>query len=257
MNPEIGPSHQPTRESNSGQAASGDQPRPETAPGASSDQPNGTPPSQEAGPGAGRGASEALAFSEAQRIALQSREPGALETFFDVYFDPLYQYIWRMVGHTQLAEDLTQDTFMQIHRSLDRYDPARPLKPWVYTIATNLVRDHWRSRQHRDQSMREDWEDTHGRERLADEAPGPERTLEWSEAGDEVAQAVEQLPDTMRTTFVLRFYEGLSFREIADMVERNEVAVRKRFSRALEELRTRLAHLDPTGQGFLRDGRVQ
>ena len=198
-----------------------------------------------------------MAFSEAQRRSLHAREAQALEAFFEAYFQPLYQFIWRMVGQAHLAEDLTQDTFMQIHRSLDRYDPARPLKPWVYTIATNLVRDFWRSRKHRDQQTSEDWEDQHGRERLADEAPGPDQKLEMEETGHEVARAVEALPETLRTTFVLRFYEQLSFAEIAAMVERNEVAVRKRFSRALEELRGRLGHLDPRGQGFLRSGKVQ
>ncbi len=242
MKPEIGSSHR------------GDQAQPGRA--TPSDEPTAQPPAEGEFPGRASASGDALAFSQPDREALQAREPRALEAFFDAFFTPLYQYIWRMVGHAQLAEDLTQDSFMQIHRSLDRYDPTRPLKPWVYTIATNLVRDHWRSRQHREQSQQEDWEDSHGRERLADEGPGPQRLLEGGEAGAEVAQAVEHLPETLRTTFVLRFYEELSFAEIAAMVDRNEVAVRKRFSRALEELRQRLAHLDPHGQGFLRDGRV-
>ncbi len=244
MKPEIGPSRR------------GGQPHRGAASTASDTTTAGSSPAGQKSRAESSQRGDGLDLSAPQRQALQARQPDALEAFFDAYFTPLYQYLWRMVGHAQLAEDLTQETFMQIHRSLDRYDPTRPLKPWVYTIATNLVRDHWRSRQHREQTQREDWEDGHGRERLADNAPSPDRSLESDEGVQEVAQAVEKLPETLRTTFVLRFYEGLSFGEIATLVERNEVAVRKRFSRALEELRTRLAHLDPSGQGFLRDGRV-
>ena len=58
-----------------------------------------------------------------------------------------------------------------------------------------------------------------------------------------MADAVAALPEMLRQTFVLRYYEGLSFEEIGRMVERNEAAVRKRYSRALGELRDSLAHL--------------
>lgn len=189
-----------------------------------------------------------------QRTALRDRKPGAMEAFFETFFDPLYQYIWRMVGRSHLAEDLTQDVFMQIHKSFDRYDPQRSLKPWVYTIATNRVRDFWRSRRNQQSSREEELGDSLGRERLQDDRPGPAHVLDSKEMGGAVGEAIKALPETLRTTFVLRFHEGLSFVEIAKIVERNEVAVRKRYSRALEELRTNLAHLDPMGQGFLAEG---
>ncbi len=196
-------------------------------------------------------------LTPAQRRALQAGDPSARSAFFEAYFDPLYQYIWRMVGRAHLAEDLAQDTFMQIQRTFDRYDPARPLKPWVYTIATNLVRDYWRSRQHQESVRQEEWQDTLGRDRLSDGRPSPDETLQSGETGEEVAMAVQELPDSLRDTFVLRFYEELPFADIAAIAERSEVAVRKRFSRALEELRSRLGHMDPKGQEFLRQGRVR
>ncbi len=189
-----------------------------------------------------------------QRSALRDRKPGALEAFFEAFFDPLYQYILRMVGHSHLAEDLTQDVFMQIHKSFDRYDPQRALKPWVYTIATNRVRDFWRSRRNQQSGQEEELGDTLGRERLQDDRPGPAHVLDSKEMGGAVEVAIEALPETLRTTFVLRFHGGLSFVEIAKIVGRNEVAVRKRYSRALEELRANLADLDPMGQGFRAEG---
>ncbi|MEZ5975125.1 MAG: sigma-70 family RNA polymerase sigma factor, partial [Planctomycetota bacterium] len=114
----------------------------------------------------------------------------------------------------------------------------------------------WRSAPHRAARSAEELEDAVGRERFEEERPGPAAVAEGREVGDQVAQAVADLPEALRTTFVLRFYQGLSFEEIAQAVERTEVAVRKRFSRALEQLRQDLAHLDPGGQGFLRGGKV-
>ncbi|MFT5059460.1 MAG: RNA polymerase sigma-70 factor (ECF subfamily) [Planctomycetota bacterium] len=195
-----------------------------------------------------------LDMTLAQREALRDRRPGAMEAFFETFFDPLYQYIWRMVGRSHLAEDLTQDVFMQIHKALDRYDPQRSLKPWVYTIATNRVRDFWRSRRNQQSSREEELDDSLGRERLRDDRPGPAHELDSKEMGSTVGEAIDALSETLRTTFVLRFHEGLSFGEIAEMVDRNEVAVRKRYSRALEELRRGLAHLDPMGQDFSAEG---
>ena len=75
---------------------------------------------------------------------------------------------------------------------------------------------------------------------------GPVESLAGGEVGEAIARAIESLPEIMRATFVMRHYEGLSFADIGRIVDRNEPAVRKRYSRALEELRKGLArHLDP------------
>lgn len=191
--------------------------------------------------------------------ALRDLDPRVLERFYDVYFDQVYGYVRRMVREEHLAEDLTQDIFMHLHRALSSFDPARELRPWVFTIATNKVRDHWRSRRHvasqREVSVEED------ATLAVDPQQGPGGELEGQELADVVAQAVDDLPEIMRTTLALRYYDGLSFAEIGGIVGRNEVAVRKRYSRALEELRVRLAPilgrdgvLEQDGQGRLSAG---
>ena len=141
------------------------------------------------------------------------------------------------------AEDLTQEVFLHVHRSLPSYDPSRPLSPWVYTIATNKVRDHWRSRQSQEDRRAQSVDDEESAPVLTDGGGGPTTDIEAGETAGEVADAVAALPEMLRQTFVLRYYEGLSFEEIGRMVERNEAAVRKRYSRALAELRDSLAHL--------------
>jgi RNA polymerase sigma-70 factor (ECF subfamily) len=192
-------------------------------------------------PMAGRSTARAAApdLDPADRTALQGRDSAVLGRFYDVYFDQIYGYVRRLVREEHLAEDLTQDIFMHLYRSMESYDPTRELRPWVFTIATNKVRDHWRSRRHAASRREVAVEDQAGM--AEDPQLGPGEELIGGELADMVAQAIDELPEIMKTTLTLRYYEGLSFAEIGVMVERNEVAVRKRYSRALEELRKRLA----------------
>lgn len=186
-------------------------------------------------------------LTPAERVALTTREPAALDRFFELYFDRVYGYVRRLLRQEHLAEDVTQDIFMHIHRALPRYDPERDLRPWVFTIATNKVRDHWRSRRHRDARSEVSADDAEGGSFAVHPAVAPDRRPEEhllaGELADQVAAAIEELPESMRETLVLRYYEGLSFAEIGSLTDRNEVAIRKRYSRALEELRRRLAHV--------------
>lgn len=186
-----------------------------------------------------------LDLTRSERTALQAREPAALELFYEVYFDRIFGYVRRMLRDEHLGEDVTQDIFMHIQRSLPSYDPSRELRPWVFTIATNKVRDFWRSRRFRDSQRELSAQDEEGGS-FAITPPvsphrGPEAVLSANEVSEQVSQAIAELPEIMRTTLVLRYYEELSFEAIGEMVDRNETAVRKRYSRALEELRKRLS----------------
>ena len=179
------------------------------------------------------------------RRRLPLLDPEALEAFFDLYFPRLYGYVRGLVRHEQLAEDLTQDIFVQLHRALSTYDPERALRPWVFTVAVNRVRDYWRSRRHREsqQETSMEYED----DAMEIEAPSgyaPELPLEALEDASAVREAVEKLPDGMREVVVMRVFEDMSFAEIGQVMERNEVAIRKRYSRALGELRRPLG-VDP------------
>ncbi len=185
---------------------------------------------------------------QAIRDELPALAPAALEAFFDHYFTRVYAYIRRLVREEHLAEDLTQDVFLHVQRSLPSYDPERPLSPWVYTIATNKVRDLWRSRRHQEERHMQRVDAEEGGPTLVADDPQPSDEMETTEVQDEVREAVEELPEMLKTTFVLRFYEGLSFEAIGQMVDRNEAAVRKRYSRALSELREALAGLSGAGE---------
>lgn len=192
-------------------------------------------------------------FERHELEALRRQEPQVLEKFYRLFFDRIHGYVRRLVLDDHLAEDLTQDIFLHIHSALPSFDPARPLRPWVFTIATNKVRDLWSSRgfreSRRELGMDEDGGVLHpvaregkssGSLRRAGSADGPLEALEQRELNAALTQALDEVPETMRSTLWLRAFEGLSFRDIAAMFDRSEIAVRKRYSRGLRELRERL-----------------
>lgn len=176
-------------------------------------------------------------LSPALRAALPGLDQEALAAFFDLYFPRVHGYLRRLLRDEHLAEDLTQDVFLHVHRALPSYDPERPLRPWVFTIATNKVRDYWRSRRHRQSQSEESVEEAGWADSLAEEGPLPGDALESLEVDEALREAVERLPEGMRVTVLLRVFEGLTFEQIGETIGRNEVAARKRFSRALTELR--------------------
>jgi RNA polymerase sigma-70 factor (ECF subfamily) len=177
---------------------------------------------------------------EELRRRLPARDPDALAAFFDAYFDRVYGYVRRLVRDEHLAEDLTQDVFLHVHRAFESYDPGRSLRPWVFTIATNKLRDFWRSRQHRAAQTDESIEEGGSAEGLASGEARVDEDLSEQEMAERLRAAVDELPEGMRITVLLRAYEGMSFEAIGEVVGRTEVAVRKRYSRALEALRATL-----------------
>jgi RNA polymerase sigma factor CnrH len=172
---------------------------------------------------------------------LPRRDPDALARFFELYFDRVHAYVRGLVRHEQAAEDLTQDIFLRIHRAFETYDPARPLRPWVFSIAVNRVRDYWRTRAHqagqRDVSLDVESPDELG---MVAEDAAPELPLERLEDAERVRAVVASLPDGLREVVVLRVFEEMGFEEIAAALGSNAVAVRKRYSRALAAMRDRL-----------------
>lgn len=171
---------------------------------------------------------------------LQQGDSAALGDFFDAHFDNIYSFIHRQVRHDQQAEDLTQDVFLNFHRSTARLDPERKLEPWLFTIAVNRMRDHWRSSSYRATEPNQDANGEEYDRGLPSGEELPEVRLERLERAGALHDAIDALPESLRSTLTLRALKGLSFSRIAEIIGRNEVAVRKRYSRAVNALRDQL-----------------
>lgn len=164
-----------------------------------------------------------------------ARDPAALNTFFDHYFDRVYTHVTNLTGDPVLAEDLTQEAFIRLYRAIDRLDPARDPAGWVFTVVSNTVYDHWRSKQHRrsarevDIAKLEDFALPNGR-------PTPDRDLEQEQTRAAIREAILSLAPNDREVLLLRSYEGLETSEIAQVLSITPEAVRQRHSRALGRL---------------------
>jgi RNA polymerase sigma-70 factor (ECF subfamily) len=187
--------------------------------------------------------SSAPVFPVEMRARLARRDPAALALFFDAFFDRVYAYLRRLVADEHLAEDLTQDVFLQAHRALASYDPARDPRPWLFTIATNKLRDHWRARAAQGGSHEASLDHEELGERVLALQEAPDQPYSAEETATRVRAAIDALPEGLRAPVVLRLYEGLSFEDIGRILARNEVAARKRYSRALGALRVALGEL--------------
>ncbi|MEO8288271.1 MAG: RNA polymerase sigma factor [Chloroflexota bacterium] len=165
----------------------------------------------------------------------------ALSLLVERHHSPLIGYLYRMVGGDRaLAEDLVQETFVRVITSRS-YRPTQPFKPWLYAIATNLARDHFKAADTR--YLAGDPDIVGSGERAADQgvAPGPEDAVLRAERGQEVAAAMARLSPEYRSALLLRFYGELSLQEIAAALGIPVGTVKSRLSVGCRRLRDLLA----------------
>ena len=152
----------------------------------------------------------------------------------------VFRLAYRLTGDRHDAEDLTQDVFVRVFRSLDRYEPGN-FEGWLHRITTNLFLDSARRKQRiRMDAMGDD--DGH----LAGSVEAqPERGFEHGNLDLDVRRALDALPPDYRAAVVLCDIEGLSYEEIAVTLGVKLGTVRSRIHRARSQLRTSLAHRRP------------
>lgn len=149
----------------------------------------------------------------------------------------VFNLAWRFMGETQEAEDLTQEVFLKVFRSLRGFRGASSLKTWIYRITTNLalnrLKFNKRRRQNRqvslDQAPAEDMPALS--EMLADQRPGPEQRLHARQIESRLQEALDALSDDQKAIVILRDIEGLSYEEIADALDVNIGTVKSRLAR--------------------------
>jgi RNA polymerase sigma-70 factor, ECF subfamily len=137
----------------------------------------------------------------------------------------LFNFLVRFTGNGALAEDIVQETFLQVHLSADGFDTTRRFKPWLFTIAANKARDLMRSKARRPEiplDVRVDVGQEDGQrflDFLADESAAPSEPMEQREEGELVRRVVESLPDHLREVLILGYYQKFPYKEIADILD--------------------------------------
>src|SRR3954447_4139591 len=183
-----------------------------------------------------------------ERLVEASRAGGseAFGGLFDHFHGPIYRYIASRVQRPSDAEDLTQLVFVKALEALPRYESRGvPFGAWLFRLARNAVIDHLRL--HRDHAALDMLVER------ADGTRGPDELASVRQEIDEVAQALASLTDEQREAIELRFFAGLSAREAAIAMGKQEVTVRGLQFRAIAALRRRLK-VDAPGDAVRRLG---
>jgi RNA polymerase sigma-70 factor (ECF subfamily) len=178
----------------------------------------------------------------------------AFETLVQRYERELYSYLRRYIGDATLAEDAFQATFLQVHLKKGQFDPERRFRPWLYTIATNQAIDaQRRNKRHRMVSLdRRNQADAEGDEvgsllqLLESREPGASSNLDQEERQAWIRQSVDSLPEQLRSALVLVYYQGMKYREAAEVLGIPVGTVKSRMHTALLKLNEAWQENHPT-----------
>jgi RNA polymerase sigma-70 factor (ECF subfamily) len=158
---------------------------------------------------------------------------------------PLYNFIYKYVGDATLAEDLVQDTFIRVLKSIRRYTHQGSFSTWLYRIAINLCKDHIKRKRLPLISLHDYYTTGSGeriyvQERIQDEGARTDESLKAEEREELVRRLLASLPEEERIVILLKEYQELTFREIAEVLDIPEGTVKSRLYHALRSMRESL-----------------
>lgn len=192
-------------------------------------------------------------------LAFKAGDARAFATLVQRHRGPVFNFILRFVQQRQRAEDVLQETWLKVVRSSSEYEPKARFTTWVFTIARNLCVDSARKESYRHaDSLDAPTGDDEGRalgDAVSDDGrTAPDRSAYNAGVRPVLEQAIAELPEEQREVFLLREYQGIGFKEIAQVTGVNENTVKSRMRYALEGLRKRLAVAGVDGE--LMEGRT-
>ena len=160
----------------------------------------------------------------------------AWEEIVTAFSRRVFNLAYRFTSNVEAAEDLTQEVFIRVYRSLDQYDPKQgDLANWLMRLARNLVIDDYRHRQRNPQNSMADAVDDH-QYHLRAVGGGAQKEMERRELASQVQEGIDKLPADLKTCVILRDIEELTYQEIVDVLKIPEGTVKSRINRGRIEL---------------------
>jgi RNA polymerase sigma-70 factor (ECF subfamily) len=184
------------------------------------------------------GAAKVLAVSEGAELVRRCRagDGAAWEEIVSAYTRRIYNLAYRFTSRADAAEDLTQEVFIRVYRSLEQYDPKQgDLQNWLMRLARNLIIDDYRRRQRTPQNTHADDLEDHTYH-LRSSNSSVQSDIERRELGVQVQAGIDKLSADLRTCVILRDIEELSYQEIVDLLKIPEGTVKSRINRGRIEL---------------------
>jgi RNA polymerase sigma-70 factor (ECF subfamily) len=195
----------------------------------------------------GNGSADTLARPTDEELLTRYRDEGRSQDFDELvrrYERELYRYLVRYLGNAAMAEDVFQNTFLQVYQKSNLYEDGRPVRPWLYSIATRQAIDELRKQGRRravslDRQAQGDGGDSDVGslvDLLVSDAPGPLSRLQGAERASWVRESIARLPDALRETLVMAYFQDLKYREIAEALEIPVGTVKSRLHAAIAKL---------------------
>lgn len=183
---------------------------------------------------------EALKVAETNGAELVRRaragDGAAWEEIVTQYSRRIFNLAYRFTSSIEAAEDLTQEVFIRIYRTLDQYDAKQgDLSNWLMRLARNLIIDDYRHRQRNPQNTMADDVDDHSYH-LRAVGTSAQKEIERRELAAQVQEGIDKLPADLRTCVILRDIEEMTYQEIVDVLKIPEGTVKSRINRGRIEL---------------------
>ncbi len=180
-------------------------------------------------------------------LEFQKGQKASFEKLMERNYKKVFNFIYRFVGNSQMAEDLAQETFLKIYHAAVSYKPASKFLTWVYQIAKNISLNELRTRKHAMVSF--DQPTVTGGDDFKKEYPDPQaanpfQEMTQKETLETIRRAIAGLPENQRLAVVLRRYENSSYEEIAVILKCSVKAVKSLLNRAKENLKDKLSGLE-------------
>ena len=166
-------------------------------------------------------------------IGVREGNQGSFRSLFDKYYGSLFRFFCHRGMDRALAEDMAQDIFVRVWQNRNTLNPSKSIKAYLFQAAANEIRMHFRKKKVRDQYARDVQQQS-----LSYSVP-----IADFDKKQHIQQAIQALPPPLKEVFVLHRYDGLSYKEIAQLHQVSVKTVESRMSKALKKLRTQLSHL--------------
>ncbi len=193
-----------------------------------------------------------VSWSDEKLLLSYRSEPdnAVFEELVHRYEKELYGYLRHYLGDADMAADVFQQTFFQVHLKCDQFEPGRKVRPWLYTVATNQAIDYQRrNRRHRmsslDRVQRGDASEEGGAlaELLGTSSSSPADEVDSAEQHEAVRRAIDALPDLCREVVTLIYLQGLKYREAAEVLSVPVGTVKSRLHVAMDKLTESLSRV--------------
>lgn len=181
---------------------------------------------------------KALAVGEGSDLVRRARagDGAAWEEIVSTFSRRIFNLAYRFTSSVEAAEDLTQEVFIRIYKTLDQYDSKQGnLSNWLMRLARNLIIDDYRHRQRNPQDAYAEDVETHSFH-LHAVGTSQQREIERRETAKQVQAGIDKLPSDLRTCVILRDIEEMSYQEIVEVLRIPEGTVKSRINRGRIEL---------------------